>query len=84
MRTIPGFDYRQLKGKPGAVDAPGTYHEKGMVSFQRKEWRALVGAVVAAGGFRRFEAGETFLHAKGGKILVEIYGNIQAPAAETA
>jgi len=83
MNLIAGFDYRLLKGKPGKDDAPGTFHEKGIVFYSRKDWRKLVAEVLAAGGKRRFDGtvGETFLHAKGGKLLVEIYANIQPPKA---
>ncbi len=83
MNLIAGFDYRKLQGKSGTPTAPGTFHEKGVVSLSRKEWRKLVGEVLAAGGKRRYDgvAGETFLHAKGGKLLVEIYANIQPPKA---
>ena len=67
---IEGYDYRY---------PVGLNRQAGKVKLARKEWSKLVGIIVGAGGKRRHEAGETFLHAKGGAILVEIYGNVQAP-----
>lgn len=81
MNLIAGFDYRKVRGAFGTDGSERS--EKGVVSYSRKDWRKLVAEVLAAGGKRRYDGtvGETFLHAKGGKLLVEIYANIQPPKA---
>jgi hypothetical protein len=39
-----------------------------------RAWRADMIAVVAEGGYRRVENGETFVHGKDGRIAFEVYG----------
>ena len=49
------------------------------VACTRTEWQALMARYLSAGGRRRVEDGETFIHAKGGALVAEIYANIPAP-----
>lgn len=62
MRTTKGFDY--TTGQP-------TEHT-------RAQWQALMAAAIAAGGRRRVENGETFIHGKDARIVAEIYTNVPA------
>ena len=64
MKLIHGYDY--------------VTHEE--VKLPRAEWQERIAKAVKLGGFRRVEAGETFLHIKGGKLIAEIYANIQPGA----
>ena len=59
--AVPGFDY--LTGKAVALPV--------------RAWGLIARNAIAAGGRRRFADGETFIHAKGGKITHEIYRNVQ-------
>ena len=49
-------------------------------AWTRQEWQARMGKVLAAGGRRRVENGETFVHGPDGKLELEIYANVAAPA----
>jgi hypothetical protein len=60
-----GFDYRPEFQR--TVERP------------RREWQELMAKTIAAGGLRRVEKGETFIVAKGGKVLAEIYSNVPEP-----
>jgi len=60
--TLLGFDYRLGRS----------------VERARAEWRELLRTTIAAGGRRRVEAGETFIHGADGKIVAEIYSNVTA------
>lgn len=60
MKTIDGYCY--------ATHAP--------VSLTRQEWQARIIKATRAGGWRRVEDGETFIHLKGGKLTAEIYANV--------
>lgn len=68
-RLIPGFD--EIIQKP--------------VEKTRAEWQALIAQTIAAGGRRRFEKGETFIHGRDALLIAEIYANVPAPktTAET-
>jgi hypothetical protein len=48
----------------------------GHVSTSREQWVQLLEQVVATGGRRRVEKGETFAHDSHGTLLFEIYANI--------
>ena len=52
------------------------YVTRAELSLPRAEWQERIEKAVKAGGFRRVEAGETFIHAKGGRMLAEIYANV--------
>lgn len=62
-RTISGFDY--MLQRP--------------VEHTLAEWRAQLAATIASKGFRRAEAGETFLHGPNARIRCEIYGIVTLP-----
>ena len=59
---IEGFDY--------------TTHQR--VELTRQQWQAQIATAVAAGGRRRVEGGETFIHGAGARIIAEAYANIPA------
>jgi hypothetical protein len=56
---------RKIKG---AIYSP--YRQ---IEQTRAEWQRLMGEAVAAGGRRRAEGGETFIHAVGGLMVAEIW-----------
>ena len=60
--AMKGFDYRDDLAK----DLP------------TKEWRALAKLVLAAGGRRKHEAGETYYFGPDAKLVFEAYGNVPA------
>lgn len=43
------------------------------------EWQQLMRDVLKAGGFRRVEGAETFIHGPDGRIRHEVYANIPEP-----
>ena len=45
------------------------------------EWRAHLGQVMAQGGTRYVEAGETFAKDSRGQLVFEVYGNVQPKGA---
>ncbi len=47
------------------------------------ELREEIITITKAGGFRRVEDGETFLHGKDGKIIWEAYGNMAAKGQQS-
>jgi len=59
-KVLVGFDYRQQK----------------QLGLTRADWREELRKVVAAGGRRRHEHGETFGHKANGLIEFEIYDNV--------
>jgi hypothetical protein len=61
-KLIEGFDYQAQKP----------------LSLPRKECRERLASVIKGGGFRRVDAGETFAHAKGGKLAIEFYAILPA------
>jgi hypothetical protein len=63
MKTLSGFDYTV----PAAVE-----HDS-------RKWRERMAAVVADGGFRRVESGETFAHDRSGRIVFEVYATLPKP-----
>jgi|HubBroStandDraft_4_1064222.scaffolds.fasta_scaffold01416_13 hypothetical protein len=63
MTTLLGFDY-----------ALGRTVER-----TRVEWQAQMLKIRAAGGWRRVEQGETFVHTHTGRIALEIYSNVTLP-----
>lgn len=50
-----------------------------LCALSRDEWRSLTLQILAAGGKRRVEDGETFLYARDGVMLYEAWANIPAP-----
>lgn len=60
-RRLSGFDY--VLGKP--------------VERTAAEWRQRLRELVAHGGHRRVDHGETFGHGRGALIEFEIYGNVK-------
>lgn len=60
---MKGFDYTV----PQELDQPPA------------AWRERINQVIADGGHRRVEHGETFAHDKRGALLFEVYGNIPGP-----
>lgn len=46
----------------------------------RSEWQEIIAEEIKAGGSRRVEYGETFIHGKNGILRHEIYANVPAPA----
>lgn len=52
------------------------YHKHDVAQLTRREWQERLRAVLASGGKRRVELGDTFAHDKSGKLLFEVYGNI--------
>jgi hypothetical protein len=44
------------------------YEPYRQIEQTRAEWQRLMGDVIAAGGTRRAEAGETFIHGQGGYL----------------
>lgn len=63
MKHVAGFDYCAKIG--------GT---RTMADWQEHMRKAL-----EAGGYRRVENGETFVHDAKGKLLFEIYSNVRLP-----
>ncbi len=59
-KSVDGFDY-----------ILGTKVKKTV-----EEWKSAMAAVIAAGGFRRTESGETFGHGKDSTIVFEVYAII--------
>lgn len=59
-KKIDGFDY--LAGTS--------------VRLTTTQVKQIIRVIVEAGGFRRVENGETFLHDKSGKIVYEFYSNV--------
>lgn len=64
--SIQGFTYSNVGLAIGAV------------STSREQWIQLLQQVIAAGGKRRVEKGETFAHDAHGRLLFEVYANIPA------
>ena len=62
-KKIPGFD--EITRQP--------------VERTRAEWQALIAKTIAAGGRRRFEKGETFIHGRDALLIAEIFANVPAP-----
>ena len=62
MKLIKGYDYRDYAPK----------------EFTRREWREEIQHVIKAGGYRRCEGGETFIHDNRGFLVLEIYANISS------
>ena len=60
---IPGFD--EVTHQP--------------VEKTRTEWQALMAQAIAAGGRRRVEKGETFIHGPDALLIAYIYANVPAP-----
>lgn len=58
---MKGFDY--LSGQP--------------VERNVAEWRAALANVMAAGGMRHVEDGETFAKGADGRLVFEVYGIVQ-------
>lgn len=58
---IKGFDYTTQQA----------------VARSRKDWAILFEQVIQAGGRRRVDHGETFAHDESGRLLFEVYANIQ-------
>lgn len=58
--SIKGFDYREQR----------------QVTRSRDTWQNALAALIADGGRRRVEHGETFGHAATGEIAFEIYANV--------
>lgn len=56
---------RKIKG---AIYSP--YRQ---IEQTRAEWQRLMSDAIAAGGKRRAEGGETFIHGNGGHLVGEIY-----------
>lgn len=54
------------------------YEPYRQIKQTRAEWQRLISDVLAAGGKRRAEAGETFIHGKGGLLVAEIYEIVPA------
>lgn len=63
-KLIPGADY-----VPRYTKAART----------RLQWQELIASILAAGGRRRVENGETFVHDAQGLVVHEIYTNIPMP-----
>ena len=64
-----------MRGAP----IPGhCYETHADVSWTRAEWQDRMRRVIQAGGRRRVENGETFIHIHGGKLNSEIYANVPA------
>lgn len=64
---LQGFDYRA-----------GATTER-----PRRDWRDDLAQAVSAGGYRRVEHGETFVHGPDGRLLFEVYAALPAPRAHT-
>ena len=60
---IEGFDY--------------TAHEP--ISLTRADWQTRIANTVDAGGRRRAEGGETFIHGPNGRLTAEIYAIVSVP-----
>lgn len=43
------------------------------------EWQDRIGAAIRAGGWRRFEAGETYIHGPDALLIAEVFANVPAP-----
>jgi hypothetical protein len=63
----------QLKGFSYVTHQP--------MSLTLTQWRGMLSELVAAGGRRRVENGETFGHGKDGLIQFEVYGNVALKGA---
>jgi len=60
---IEGFDY--------------TTHQP--LSLTRADWQTRIATALDAGGRRRAEGGETFIHGSNGRITAEIYATVSVP-----
>lgn len=50
------------------------------VARTKHEWQELLRAALKAGGQRRVENNETFIHGPGGLLRHEVYANIPEPS----
>lgn len=66
--SVQGFDYRNGQA----------------ISTSRECWQQLLDIVLATGGSRRVEKGETFAHDAQGVLCFEVYANISAPVADVS
>jgi predicted P-loop ATPase/GTPase len=48
----------------------------------RAYWQQRMREALKAGGRRRVENGETFIHQRGGRLVAEVYANVPAPTQE--
>lgn len=66
-KLIPGYDYTTQKP----------------IEASRTEWQQRIAAAIKAGGRRRFEKGETYIHGRDALLIAEIYANVRAPKEAT-
>jgi hypothetical protein len=52
------------------------------VTLSRQEWQERILKTLKAEGHRRVEAGETFIHNKDGRMLAEIYANVNVTSEQ--
>ena len=60
------------------------YDSYAIVELTRAEWQERVAEAIKAGGFRRVIYGDTYVHACGGQLKVEIYSIVPVPSQAQA
>ena len=60
------------------------YDSYATVELTRAQWQERVAEAIKAGGFRRVIYGDTYVHACGGQLKVEIYSIVPAPSQAQA
>jgi hypothetical protein len=60
------------------------YDSYATVELTRAQWQERVAEAIKAGGFRRVVYGDTYVHACGGQLKVEIYSIVPAPSQAQA
>ena len=60
------------------------YDSYATVELTRAQWQERVAEAIKAGGFRRIIYGDTYVHACGGQLKVEIYSIVPAPSQAQA
>lgn len=55
-----------------------------LVEATFEEWQARIGAAIRAGGWRRFEKGETYIHGPDALLIAEVFANVPAPTGVEA
>ena len=60
------------------------YDSYATIELTRAQWQERVAEAIKAGGFRRVVYGDTYVHACGGQLKVEIYSIVPAPSQAQA
>jgi hypothetical protein len=60
------------------------YNPYRQIEQTRADWQRLMSDAIAAGGRRRAEGGETFIHGAGGHLIGEIWEIVPEPGIKAA